>query len=1108
MTAAVSFSPSINIISNINHYKAMKKNERSLWFVVLKRRLTFILFFLSVSLILPGPLTAGMPQSQTYLVTGTVTDGKGIPLPGVTIRHGNGGSATDNEGAFALRLSGERGRLTFSCIGYRTVTVDYRAGVPLAVTLTESTEELEEVQVIAYGTQRKDLTVTSIATVKADGLKDNTYSNPIDKIQGAVAGVDIIKPTGAPGSSGNIRIRGENSISIESGRVGSAPLYVIDGIPVEMKAGRLSGDDPLSAVASSDIERIDILKDAASCSMYGSRAANGVVLITTRQGLLNSRFRVTASVSHSLSFTSALPVFTAGNRERRFRMEALRNYSESYYDPETNSYKYVGSYRESYDRWLHYDYFWNQGFGADLPAYQDSLNPFYNNRTDLFRYYFRTARVTDASLRLSGGGAAVAYNIGLGYFGEKGVLRNTGFTRVSLLSNLYLKPNARFTGNLRFYLARTSKDRAGKGRDMFNFADAGSGLETIPDAVMGYSTLLPGPGSAAFREMLRRYDAAKEVNESYTLRVNFDGRYMVLPGLEVKSLFSAGYVQYNKNLSLPASLDDKGLSYSGGSVERQLSLLNENQLSYSAGFGSGHDLGILAGISFQTDEMNSLHGFGKGAASSLVHYVPWTGKAYDPVRNIQLKDYVSDREKSALVSLYGRISYNYKGRYMVEAAFRRDGSSRFGRDVRWGDFPSVAVGYNFVREPFMEGVRGVLPVGKLRLSYGRTGRQFEDPYLALGVVVPAGLTFQGGQAMAYTSFPNPVLTWEKTDQYDAGIDLGFAGNRVTLTADYYYRYTHGLLYPVRIPGNYSGVSVQYRNAFAVSNQGVELEVKADLLREGKVQWTVAFNIARNWNRLEKSQKQRDFLNPYYPDNISVAGRPLNGIYVFRDNGIYQSQDEVPWYYMDGRRMWFGSTNLFYRPGDRRIADADGNGVMGVLPPNQDDRVYAGSPIPLASGGIQTTLKWKGFDLNLSLPYVIGRHVLYAGASLATDPNAPSPVYADLGRVTFWKHPGDRADYPANRMDRGLNNFAVNLLSNVYRVSYIKLKQASLGYTLPESLSRRLGFGARVYVSGENLFTLTDYPGPDTERIDPVSGVDNLNNYPLARKVTFGLTLNF
>lgn len=225
---------------------------------------------------------AGMPQSQTYLVTGTVTDGKGIPLPGVTIRHGNGGSATDNEGAFALRLSGERGRLTFSCIGYRTVTVDYRAGVPLAVTLTESTEELEEVQVIAYGTQRKDLTVTSIATVKADGLKDNTYSNPIDKIQGAVAGVDIIKPTGAPGSSGNIRIRGENSISIESGRVGSAPLYVIDGIPVEMKAGRLSGDDPLSAVASSDIERIDILKDAASCSMYGSRAANGVVLITTR----------------------------------------------------------------------------------------------------------------------------------------------------------------------------------------------------------------------------------------------------------------------------------------------------------------------------------------------------------------------------------------------------------------------------------------------------------------------------------------------------------------------------------------------------------------------------------------------------------------------------------------------------------------------------------------------------------------------------------------------------------------------------------------------------------------------------------------------------------
>lgn len=1089
----------------------MKKTEFSSGRSVRKRRLFIIILFLLPAFAPPLPLRAGLPQQpQTYLIKGSVTDAKGIPLPGVTVRLEGSrvGTASDNDGNFALRLPVREGILACSFVGYKTREVPFAAGTHLSVRMEEAMSELDEVQVVAYGKQRKDLAVTSVATVGEEALRDNTHSNLVDKLQGLLAGVDIIRPAGAPGAAGNIRIRGENSISIESGRVGSNPLYVVDGVPVEMKAGRLSGDNPLALLASSDIERVDILKDAASCALYGSRAANGVVLVTTKQGRLNQKPAVTASVSQSFSFVSALPELTTGNRERYFRMEALRNYSEAYYDAASNTYKYVESYREAYDQWLHYDYFWNQGFGRDLAIYQDSLNSFYNNSTDLFDYYFRTARVTDASLRLAGGGAAVAYNVGLGYYTEKGVLRNTGFSRVSLLSNLYLKPGERFTGNLRFYLARTAKDRAGKGKDAFNFNTSGSGIETIPEELAGTSTLLPGPGTPAFEEMLRRYDGAKEVNEGYNLRLGLDASYALLPGLEAKVSLAANYVQYNKNLALPASVDDDLLAYSSGSVERQLSLLNEDILSYAQEWDDGHTVQALAGISFQTDESNSIRGFGRGAASDRIHYVDWGGKAFDKENNLQLKDYMSGRGKSALVSVFARVAYNYRGKYMAEAAFRRDGSSRFGRDVRWGNFPSVALGYNFTREPFMEGVRHVLPEGKLRLSYGRTGKQFEDPYLAQGVVVPGGVTFQGNQTMAYTSFPNRRLTWEKTDQYDAGLDLAFAGRKVRLEVDYYYRYTHNMLFPVRVPGDYSGLSIRYENAFAISNQGIEVGVKVDAVRNDRWVWTVALNVARNWNRLEKSQDGRDFTNPYYPNNVNVIGKPLNGIYVFDDRGIYNSQEEVPYAYIDGKKAYLGSGNLFYRPGDLMIRDADNNGVMGVYPPLQEDRVYAGSPIPVASGGIQTSLQWKGFDLNLSLPFVLGRHVLYAGASLGTDPNSPTPVFADLGKVTFWKKPGDKADYPANRMDNGLNNFAVNLRSNVYKVSYIKLKQVSLGYTLPRKVAERAGFGMRVYVAGENLFTLTGYPGPDPESIDPVSGTDYFNNYPLARKLTVGLTLNF
>ena len=238
------------------------------------------------------------------------------------------------------------------------------------------------------------------------------------------------------------------------------------------------------------------------------------------------------------------------------------------------------------------------------------------------------------------------------------------------------------------------------------------------------------------------------------------------------------------------------------------------------------------------------------------------------------------------------------------------------------------------------------------------------------------------------------------------------------------------------------------------------------------------------------------------------GKALNGLYVFHDQGFYKNQDEVPYVYMNGKKTYLGSRNQYYRPGDRIILDTDKNGMISVIPPNQEDRIYAGSPLPTISGGIISSLLWKGFDLNVTLPYTLGRHVLYKGGGSLLTTDKAAPILLDLNKQTFWSETNPNTSYPVNRMATNLNNFASNLLSNVYKVNFIKLKLISLGYTLPEPIQKKLGFETRIFISGENIFTWSNYPGPDPESIDPVTGVDNFNNYPLSRKITFGLTLKF
>lgn len=1083
----------------------MKKKCR-LYRMVLGHRYIIVLLSFFYLFISPNPLFAGL-QQQTHLLKGKITDIKGEPLPGVTVRLDgtNLGVASDNEGNFTFNLPQPKGSLVCSFVGYKTMKVAYIAGTPLVIKMEENVSELDEVQVIAYGQQSKREMTGAMSIVKADELKDIPSPSVGNLLQGRVAGMSVVNATGAPGGGGtSITIRGYNSLSIENGRRGSEPLWVIDGVPMFAFTSPATGLNTLAEIDPSDIETIQVLKDGQSASIYGSRAANGVILVTTKKGHLNQKARFNVNLSQTFSMGTFLPVQTGGKAERWLRNTALNNYGKAYYDEETNTYRYPVSWDEALANNALYGYYYGDGHGASIPILQDSLNKYYNNSTNLMDYYFRPARVTDANLQLSGGGESIAYNIGLGYYTERGTLRNTGFNRLKLLSNLYLKPFPKMESNLRFYLSRTGRDRAARGQDVFNYVTEDD-LEKIPERIMKGSSLEYFNGD-------EEYNRIKEKNESYRLRASFDLAYEILPGLKIKSSLAADYTQQNLHIFRPLELDEYKETFTSEQINRSLMWLNENTLNYKREI-NGHSIDLLAGLSYQLDQTNMLTAFGKGDINQIQVIGP--GSSYNTEEYRELRNAQSDMEEIAMIGTFFRADYNYRKKYLLSATVRCDASSTFGENNRWGTFPSFGVGYAFSEENFMKHLDW-LSYAKVRGSWGVLGKRFQSPYLAYGTLQLNSETYNGNQTIEpdwVSGLLNTKLSWEETRQWDIGLDMDFIDHRIGFTFDWYRRYTDKMLAKVPIPD--SPFKFQWRNAYGICNSGVELQIKADVIRNEKLNWNVTFNIARNWNKLVESNNGMDYQNLNFYNNLSVIGKPLNQIIAYDDRGYYSLQNQVPYTYIDGKKQYLGSPGQYYRPGDRIITDTDGDGVISGRPPLADDRILCGSPLPVAQGGIITNLEWKGFDLNLLFNYMIGRHILNAarnasvGTTIQADPNAMViPVFDDLGKISFWEKPGDHADLPMNRAEAGLNNFGTNLASNVERVNFLRLKTIVVGYTLPESIRKICGFNCRVFVSGENLFTVTNYSGTDPESVDITTGVDYYNNYPLSRRVTVGLTLNF
>ena len=1042
-------------------------------------------------------------KETAFTLKGLVKDKDGQPVSFATvqIKGTTQGTTTDLDGHFTMKVDRQEGNVTISSVGFDTKTVKYDARRELSVLLPSAEKMLGEVAVIAYGKRNTREQVGAIGSVKAEDLQKVPSPSLENLLQGRIAGVDVTNLSGSPGGGGSkVTIRGFSSLNQQGANDGT-PLYVVDGVPVANDPQNMGGINALAGLDPSSIESVQVLKDAASASLYGSRAGNGVILITTKKGKAG-RNEIQVNVSQSMSWLPATPKQTIGKAERDIALMLAKKYRSAHYDPTTdrivmpNDYADTWGWGDELDGGM--DYLWRNGnvMSGDRkinPIMQDSLNTFYNNRTNWWKYGFRLGRVTKADVQLAGGTENMRYMANAGVYDETGIMINSNFRRYSLLTNLDFKLSTKLDVFVRLNMAYTNQSAGSGGRVQ--------GLTFDPKQT---PSVLPGKGSTAEREAVKQLRDVDQTNSNYNLRLNGGFNYSPIKGLRITSTASIDHYFTRIYIFRPSYLMYDNLSEARGSNAAMTNLQTENIATYNVPLPQEHKLELMAGVTYNYDLMQTIGGWAKGGPTNQVKYVGegWPSLLKDISGEAKpARSFDSNKEDQAMLSFLGRAAYGYKKKYLGEFSVRRDGSSVFGSNVRWGTFPSVGLGWAFSEERFMKKLWW-LSFAKLRASWGRSGQKFQEPYLALGVLSETDV-FDGNAGLIPAQMSNPHLTWEKSDQYDLGLDLQVLDYRLKFKLDYYYKYSSNLLMQKYLPGNFFYTDKVWDNISAISNEGIEFEMQADLIRSKDLNLSVGLNVSHNRNLFRKTHNGEDL-------NDKVLGRPVYGIYTFQDEGIVKDESEIPYHYSQtGARLplYFGNPNYPLRVGGRKIKDQNMDGKI-----DNSDLYYAGSTLPTAYGGINGHLDWKGFNVDVLFSYVLGRKVMNMVQNSAFSFNKTvNPLMGHFRANEYWSKDNPNAKKPALEFaDPGyLGHFDGNVDSNIENISFLRLKQLVLGYTLPATwFKSKFIKSVNVYLSGENLFMLTNYSGLDPEVIDPYTGKDDGSQYPLNRKLTLGINVKF
>lgn len=972
--------------------------------------------------------------AQQITVTGTVSDPQGEPLIGVTVASQAGqGTATDLDGNYTIQAQAN-GQLTFSYIGYETVQAPVNNQNTINIVMHEQASALDELVVVGYGTMKKNDLTGAVSSLGGKDIKDVPVNNIGSAMQGRLAGVQIIDAQ-KPGDNVSIKVRGLGSIRECS------PLVVIDGVPTDLA---------LNALNPQDIERMDVLKDASATAIYGSRGANGVVLITTRKGS-SERPRVTVSANCAVqSVAKTMDLLDAAG------YAALSNDMMA------------------------------QAGNPSNPLWVDPSE--LGKGTQWVNELLQTGVMQNYNVSYSGGTEKSHYYMSGGFLDQSGIVKGVGYRRFTLQSNNDAQVTRwlKFSNNLLF-----SADRKRSGS--YSMMDAMRALPVFP--VKEANGEWSGPsGNSEWYGSIRNPVGSNEVYKSttngYNLLANITADIRFCDWLSFRSVF--GYdakFWYNDSFSpaydwKPTPVEESSQYQSSN---KSFTYLSDNYFTFDKTFAEKHWLNVMLGTSTQWNEFDWMSGQMNGFLFDKYHQLN---------NGIEMYDISGSKSSWALVSLMARANYSYADRYMITATVRRDGSSRFGRQHRWGTFPSVSAAWRISKEAFWPEDKAMNDL-KLRLGYGQTGNQAsigQYGYLSTmaTIVYPLGTVGKDQAALVSQTLANPQLHWEAVEQFNGGVDLAFFKNRLVISLDGYIKNTRDMLVKATIPitSGFEDTFDSYTNAGKVRNIGWELSANS-VNFDGAFKWETGLVVTYNKNRIislntDTPMYQNEFSHSYI--TMLANHYPINVFYGYVTDGIFQNREEIA-----AHAIQVGA-----EPGDIRFRDLNNDGVI-----NDKDRTIIGNPNPTWLFSLNNTFSYKGFDLGIYFQGVGGNKIFNATRAQMESMSAAYNQFSST--LERWQGEGTSNSMPRAVYGDPNNN---NRISDrwVEDGSYLRLKTLSLSYNFPNKWFRTIGVkDARLTFSAENLFTITKYSG-----FDPEVGENGLDwsSFPSCRTFNFGLSFNF
>ncbi|PBQ34838.1 SusC/RagA family TonB-linked outer membrane protein [Sphingobacteriaceae bacterium] len=1030
--------------------------------------------------------------AQTRTITGKIIGSAKDTLAGVVVKEKgtSNGTLTDANGNFSLVVADTANvTLQLSAVGFRDKEVKLGTLSSANLTLEEDAELLDDVVIVGYGTQKASSISGAIATFKADNLEERPVARVDQALVGQMAGVQVKQTSGAPGKAMSIQVRGAGSIS-----GGNEPLYVLDGFPLSQSAPGASGSfatNPLDNINPNDIESIQVLKDASAAAIYGSRAANGVVIITTKKGKSGKpqlNFNVTSGFSQASKRVKMMDGDQWINRATEMiNAQWVASGTGRTASQTTEQRRQIlnlpaGGINPTYmldDRWA------QPGRpGLQEINWQDEI--------------FRTGFMQNYQLSASGATDYMRYYISGNVGSQDGFVKGMDFTNYSARANVEVTPNKKFKFGINLAPTFSIRNDPGvEGKDgilhqAVSFSpiqEASSGLHVNTYDNAGY--IWSNSLNSSVDKLTTQVGENKLFRTLATTYLNYE----VLPGLVARTTVNLDNADNTRKTFIPYTLvgtlasrqGQPGVNTSGTySAYRNQTFVNENTLGYSKKFKEVHNLSVLAGHAYTTGKIDNVNIASTGgyANSSITTLNAATGITGPASTN-------TSESKNVLISYFGRVQYDYAGKYLLSASLRRDGSSRFGANNKWGYFPSASAAWRISSEKFMAKTTKIMNDLKLRASWGRSGNYNIGDYSSISTLGFSNYTYNGALAtgQAPNILANPDLSWEKTETFNYGVDMGFFKNRITFSADYYTKRSTDLLLNVPVLQS-TGFVTSLSNVGEVLNKGWELELTSNNVVRKSFSWKTSANLTHNKNEviaLGKGQTKIELPSSFDISNtVLQVGDQMNSIYVVQQDGYLTAQD------IADHAPVYGTQTV----GDPKYVDANGDNKIDA-----NDRVVVGHPNPNYIFGLTNTVKYKGFDLSVlvqgqqggSVYSLFGRAINRTGQGSQDNTlaeNEGTKYYSTFGRIvnTDW----------------------------LYSSDYLSIRSIVLGYDLKKVIKSEKIQAARFYVSLENYFSWNKYKGgfnPEASNTD-LSGsavFPNAGDYgglPLAKSLIFGLNITF